>query len=402
MTGSRVDSVKLCYVRLVLFVSKVALGIMRVLLFGPPRRLLGITPRRVLLYRVGNLGDMVVVLPTMDAIRKRFPRARIYLLTSPGRKGLPQAVDLVCAAGLADEVILYYQDEVGSASTLWSFVRKLEALRFDLFIELPTARTTTWREARNLVFARLVGCRYAVGCHVSYTQSFARVQARHWTQPHEVARIYNLVAPSINLPPFQGFRLVVPREAHGSVNRLLASAGVRDDRPLVVVHPGAKLPSHCWVPERYAQVADELQKRYGFQVVLTGTDADHPYVQMVVSKMRTQPVVLCGCTSALQLAALLERAHLYIGNDTGPMHLAATVGTPVVAIFSGADFPGRWYPYGEGHVLLRKEIECSPCFKAECDRGNACLEAIQIHEVLSAVDHVLRSRKHACDGAEPR
>jgi ADP-heptose:LPS heptosyltransferase len=89
----------------------------------------------------------------------------------------------------------------------------------------------------------------------------------------------------------------------------------------------------------------------------------------------------------------LQQACLYIGNDTGPMHMAAAVNTPAVALFSARDFPGQWYPVGSHHIVLRKDVPCSPCFKYECDRGLICLDLIHVEEVLNAVRFQLKRAK---------
>jgi heptosyltransferase-1 len=100
--------------------------------------------------------------------------------------------------------------------------------------------------------------------------------------------------------------------------------------------------------------------------------------------MREEPMVLCQLDLP-QMAALLERCTLYVGNDTGPMHLAAAAGTPTVSVFSARDFPERWRPCGEGHIVLRRDAPCSPCFKEVCDRDLVCIKAVEESDVLAAV-----------------
>ena len=102
--------------------------------------------------------------------------------------------------------------------------------------------------------------------------------------------------------------------------------------------------------------------------------------------MRSEPIVVCGELTLVELCALLAMSCLYIGNDTGPMHIAAAVGTPTVSIFSARDFTEQWYPSGEHHVVIREDVPCSPCFKEECDIGLAFLDRVSTDRVLRAVD----------------
>jgi heptosyltransferase-2/heptosyltransferase-3 len=152
------------------------------------------------------------------------------------------------------------------------------------------------------------------------------------------------------------------------------------------MHAGAKRHTNRWPEQRYVEVGDEITRRYGVPVVLTGTPAELPMVESIASKMRGRAVILCGELSLAQLAALLARSCLYVGNDTGPMHLAASVGTPTVSIFSARDFQERWHPVGSNHIALRRDAPCSPCFKEICDRDLICLQAIQPDDVLLAVE----------------
>jgi ADP-heptose:LPS heptosyltransferase len=120
-------------------------------------------------------------------------------------------------------------------------------------------------------------------------------------------------------------------------------------------------------------------------VILTGSSSERPMIERVAELMHERPVLLCGLIDLQQMPALLERSSLYVGNDTGPMHIAAAVGTPTISIFSARDFPQRWHPAGPGHTVLRHDAPCSPCFREVCNREPACIEEIKVEDVLSAV-----------------
>ena len=141
---------------------------------------------------------------------------------------------------------------------------------------------------------------------------------------------------------------------------MLLRLGVAESEPFVVMHAGAKRQTNQWPGERYARVADEVIGRWRTRVILTGSQSELPLIEYIVERMREKPTVLCGQVDLPQMTALLKRSCLYVGNDTGPMHLAAAVGTPTVSIFSARDFEKRWYPVGLGHEVLRRDAPCSP------------------------------------------
>ena len=346
--------------------------------------------RRIVVYRIGNIGDILVTLPALNAIRKRFPDAHIALLTSPGKKGAPGAEQILPLGKWFDELLVYFSSDVQSWKDRLQLLRRLREGKFDLFIQLPNQQSRLRDEARNMTFARLAGCRYAVGFEVSQRALFLREEALHVPQIRESLRIYRSVASQLLLDSYQDVLLPISDVHRRQVAGLLLRVGVPENEPFVVMHAGAKRHTNQWPLERYARVADEIIRRWGTRVVLTGSAAELPAVERVAELMLEKPVVFCQLDLA-QMAALLKRCSLYVGNDTGPMHIAAAVGTPTVSVFSARDFPERWWPCGHGHIVLRRDAPCSPCFKEICDRDLVCLKAIEEKDVLAAVEcHVSR------------
>ncbi len=348
--------------------------------------------RRIVVYRIGNIGDILVTLPALNAIRKRFPDAHIALLTSPGKKGAPGAEQILPLGKWFDELLVYFSSDVQSRKGRLQLLRRLREGKFDLFIQLPNQQSRLRDEVRNMTFARLAGCRYAVGFEVSQRALFLREEALHVPQIRESLRIYRSVASQLLLDSYEDVLLPISDVPRRQVAGLLLRVGVPENEPFVVMHAGAKRHTNQWPLERYARVADEIILRWGTRVVLTGSAAELPAVERVAELMREKPMVLCGQLDLPQMAALLERCSLYVGNDTGPMHIAAAVGTPTVSVFSARDFPERWWPCGHGHIVLRRDAPCSPCFKEICDRDLVCLKAIEEKDVLAAVEIQLSAR----------
>jgi len=341
--------------------------------------------RRILVFRVGNIGDIVAATPTLGAIRQRFSNSYISLLTSPGAQGAPGAQELIRPGTLVDSLMVYHKSDISTWGGRKRLLRRVRSERFDLFIELSNVLAPFRQVMQSMMLARLAGCRYAAGFQVCASRWFPRTQALHVPFERESDRLFKTLGRALDLRRNDSGRLPVSEADHAFVQELLQRNGVSTNDRIVVLHVGAKRAANRWFEDRYAAVAGWIQTQPGIRVVLTGAPSERESIDQVRLHMRTQPVIACGQLNLLQTAALLERACLYVGNDTGPMHMAAAMGTPAVAIFSARDFPRQWYPYGDEHIVLRRDVPCSPCFKDVCDRGLVCLDLIQIDDVLRAV-----------------
>ena len=202
------------------------------------------------------------------------------------------------------------------------------------------------------------------GCSHGYKRSHLRFDP-------ESKRLFREMAPLLNLKANGSGRLPVLEADHTLVWDLLHGRGISDGERLAVLHAGAKRHANRWFEERFAAVADSIWLRYGIRTVLTGAPSERDLLDEVRRRMKTEPLLVCGELTLLQLAALMERACLYVGNDTGPMHIAAMMGTPAVAIFSARDFARQWYPHGDGHIVLEKTCRAAPASRMSAT-GTCC------------------------------
>ena len=171
------------------------------------------------------------------------------------------------------------------------------------------------------------------------------------------------------------------------VRDLLASLGLAE-KPFVVMHPGAGWRFKCWTPSGYARVIEFFQDQWGLPTVLTGTRAAHEQelLAAVHQECRAAPMDLAGRLSLKELGALISKARLFFGMDSAPMHLAAAVNTPAVALF-GPSGVFNWGPWGEGHLVIQKDWDCVPCGKDGCEGGKVsrCLVELTPAEVVAAM-----------------
>jgi heptosyltransferase-1 len=332
--------------------------------------------RRILLIKPSSLGDIVHALPTATALRRRFPTASLTWLVKRQWAGVLEgssALDHILAVDLS----------LGG----WpAAIRAVREGHFDLVVDLQGL-------LRSAVLAWLSGAPVRVGFANGregspwfYTQKIAILDPGM----HAVDR-YLLIPRSLGgAPPLIGaldFPLAVDSGADNKVSEMLLSAGWIAGSPLVAINAGARWPTKQWPSSAFAEVADQLQDE-GIRVVVIGSVAESHLANTVVGHMQTSAINLVGKTSIKELIALLRRVRFLITNDSGPMHLAAALGTPVVALFGPTD-PGRTGPYGLGRQVLRSGIPCSPCFSRRCVNPNTleCLTSISPGQV---VDQALR------------
>jgi heptosyltransferase-2 len=216
-------------------------------------------------------------------------------------------------------------------------------------------------------------------------------------QRHEAVYTLELLA-SLGIEPPSDPRptIALSPRANQRIDAVLSTASCSSTDRLVAMHPSASCVSKRWMPERFAKVADQLIAQQGVRVCVVAGASDALYANQMVQAM-TQPALdLAGQLSVAELAALLHRCRLLISNDSGPVHIAAAVGTPVVDIFGRNQrglSPLRWGPLGEGHIILHKEVGCVTCLAHNCDIDFLCLTSLEADEVYRAAVTVLRRRK---------
>jgi lipopolysaccharide heptosyltransferase II len=163
----------------------------------------------------------------------------------------------------------------------------------------------------------------------------------------------------------------------------LVRCGGEGSKPLVAINPVAKWATKLWSIAKFAKLADRLIAEHDARIVFTGSQSDREVIARIGSLMKHEATNLAGETNLKILAALYERTRVAVVTDTGPMHLAAAVGTPVVALF-GPTAPWRTGPSGSGHQVIRVGLECSPCFKRQCP-SIECMEKISVEQVLDGI-----------------
>jgi ADP-heptose:LPS heptosyltransferase len=209
---------------------------------------------------------------------------------------------------------------------------------------------------------------------------------------HEVETTLDLIR-ALDIPVAdKRLRIYITAEATESTARFLEECLFDKTRPLIVIHPGSHAPRVRWAIEDFAQVADVLVAKYGANIIIVGSEKETNLGRRLSKLMKSKSINACGRTGLQELAALLRHCHLFIGNSSGPMQLAAAVGTPTIAIFGNIyplDSYRRWRPWSETAVVLHKDVGCSECLPWSC-RDMACMKAITPEDVLKDADRFLK------------
>jgi len=337
--------------------------------------------KKVLLIRIDGLGDMAMSAPVFSSVRKVFPNARITLLTASWSRGIAEALE-----GL-DEIICFdapwmVKGRIERKESVLKVIRRLRKERFDLAVDFRG-------DFRNNILMYLTKAEYRVGfditgCGYLLTDVVPCDSDHHPTKMCLAAMKY--LAPACEIA--SEHKLKTTEADRGYIHELLARNGVYPaGAPVVVIHPGAKWEGRWWEARRYAEVADRLIEEYGASIVISGAPADVHLAGQIAGLMKNKAAVVAGKTSLRQFLALLDRSCLFIGVDSGPMHMAAAMGTRVVALF-GPALAQAVGPYGSGHIVVTKQrlFPCSPCAQTACKMADFnCMKAITTEDVWAAV-----------------
>src|ERR1044071_5729627 len=347
---------------------------------------------RVVVRGTNWVGDAVMTVAALRELRRLLPRARVTLATRPWAEGIFAGADFI-------DDFLVTPKASGTPAPVFREAREWRSRRFDLAVLFP-----------NSFAPALVAALARVPFRVGYaTQGRApllthRVEVPEWRgHRHEVFYYLHLVAELER--GLYGTSTVETQEPHTQLRvtdarvreaeALLRESGARPGRPLVVLCPGStNSRAKRWPAERFAAVADLLMERTGTEIVLVGAAEELEISEEVARHMSARPVVLTGRTDLALTAAVLKASDLLVTNDTGPAHVAAAVGCPVVVIF-GPTNPETTRPFSQLAEVVRKPPVCAPCMLRDCPIDHRCMTAITAEEVFERAAHALEARRAA-------
>ena len=317
---------------------------------------------RTLIIKPSSMGDVVQALPVLTALKEACPKAHVSWLVARPFAGILEGHPRL------DTVLIFDRRRFARftlsatvAAEFLAFLQNLRKRRFTTVIDLQGLLRSAVLALASGAPTR-VGFREArEGAPLFYTDE---VSVGH-RDMHAVER-YLAVARRLGLEmPKATDHLPVSAEARAAIRRRLAGMGLGSGEPYIVVCAHARWPTKQWPPDRFARVLDAMRTRTGARAVLVGSADAVANAQTIGDQMGVRPIDLTNRTTLKELAAVIAEARVMATNDSGPMHVAAAVATPVVAIF-GPTNPDRTGPYGPGHRVLAGRAACSPCYRREC------------------------------------
>ncbi len=354
--------------------------------------------RGILAVKLRNLGDVLLAVPALRAIRESHPEASLSVLVAKGTEEMVEGLPWI------DEVLTVSRPRGkhgfwGSLGRETGFAREIRRRRFDMVVDFTSGD-------RSAIYGLLSGARTRIGREPWGKGKGFRGKARlytHLAPPpnhsiHAVENDLDLVRRFGMDTSDTRLEFAVPPEAEENALRLLASQGVRAGDPFLHAHPTSRWLFKCWKDEAMAETLDRAADELGLRVVMTsGPEArEVEKARRILSIMRTKPAAFLGETSLKELGAITRRAVVFLGVDSAPMHIAAAVGTPVVALF-GPSGEHNWRPRGANHRVVALSMECRPCGKDGCDgsKVSRCLMELPPADVLAGIQSVLKSTRIA-------
>lgn len=354
---------------------------------------------KILIFHIGSLGDTLVSVPALHVIRNHFRDAHLTLLSdSQAGKSYVKPQDILEGSGLVDDYLSYVVDlsQTGKILQPLRIVRLLMVLfgrQFDAIIYLIHTKGREARVSRDIRFFQLAGIKKFIG-----TEDFVTFPIKipgHPLPPvPQVGDQYlrRLAASGLVVPP-PGKRctdLNIRESEETAVKKWLANLAYDGGRQWVGFGIGGKQSVNIWPLERYREVGYRLIRDFNIWPVIFGGPENQIAGNVLVARWGRGHVA-AGMLNIRRSIAALHRCVLFVGNDTGTMHMAAGGGVKCVGIYSSRDYPGEWEPYGRGHVLIRTQIECEGCRLETCVKKKMeCIMSISVKQVYNVCELILQ------------
>lgn len=336
--------------------------------------------RSVLVISLKRVGDVILSIPAFRAIKENLPKSLVTVFADSYTKDILDRIPTI------DSVVPYSK----SSSFLKKAkqVRKLSYNSFDLAVDFTCDYTF-----EGALWTWLSGAKFRVG-YDAWKRGFLFNQPVQPTKEvlHAIDEILYLTR-SIGLETEdKSLTLSASEEAADTVKKFLQSKGVKSDTLLIGIHPGGYYPTQRWLAGRFAEVADILIKKHKARVVLMGGSKEEKIIHQITTQMANPSLVFLDQPLG-DLLALLQSCHLLICNNSGPLHMATALGTLTVSTM-GPTLPERWWPQGEEHIVLRKDLPCMPCCRGRCRLKTLdCMKLITVEDMLEAAEKQLSKIK---------
>jgi len=335
---------------------------------------LNLDPKKILIVLHGSIGDVTRALPLADLLRAGFPAASLTWAVEP------PSLPLVRDYPAVDEVIVF--DRRRWWAGFGPFLKTIRAKRFDLVLDLQ-------RHLKSGLISRWSGAPHRLGFHRRDSKEFNWLFNNHFiaaaAEPISKLDHYLKFTELLGLAPGPiQWRFKLSADEEAAVDNCLAGVG----GSFAVLFAASRWESKQWFPAQIAECARAIQERHGLGVVLLGGKEDRRLADQAAAHAGVEAVNLVGRTSLREALGVIARAKVAVGPDTGLMHIAAAVGTPVVSLWGATD-PRRTGPYGFENLIIQGRAPCAPCYRKHCAIGRVCMQSIGIEEIAGKIDLAL-------------
>ena len=335
------------------------------------------TPKRILVVKLDHLGDVLLSTPVFSNLSQAYPDAELHALTGAWSRVVLEKHPEVSQVLEYNSPAFSRTAEPTSLKQTFQLYRELRRQKYDLMVELRgdwriLCFALLWVTPKRLDRATL---------QVENKLGFPR-----FTGIHEATRNLDVLRKA-NIPtPIQTTTFWVTTEDKKWASNFLTTQQIDRERSLIAIHPGSPIPQKRWAPERYAKLADWLIAQKRAKILFIGVKEEIPIITEIQRLMRAESNNIAGETTLTQLASILHVCNVFIGNDSGPMHLAAAVGTPTIGLYGPGD-PTRFGPVGPQCQTIQQKPDCPPCPGTACRFGkDGCMSKIQVDDVIQTLE----------------
>jgi heptosyltransferase-2 len=335
--------------------------------------------RKILVMRYRFIGDTVLTVPFLRNLRQAYPEARIELMLEPF------SGQVLAGCPYVDRIIPFEfktihkysaSSQRGKFAGFYHYWKLLRQEGYDAAFALK-------RSLSSALLIRAAGIPRRIGFATEGRSLLLTDPVPYRQDQHEVQNFLDCLRV-LDIPVHSDALELWPSEENDAkADKLFSDAGWNKDDLKIIIHAAASLPAKQWPLNRFAAVMKVMQENYGAHFIYTGAAEDAALYQEIERLGPFNGMNLCGTTGLHANLSVYRAAHLFFGVDSGPMHMAAAVGVPVVALFGPTD-ERKWGPWGEGHIVITRRLSCYPCKPHKC-RDNDCMKKISVEESLDAL-----------------
>lgn len=341
--------------------------------------------KKILVVRYRFIGDMILTIPFLRNLRYEYPDSQIDMLVAPN------SGEVIEECPYVDNFIYFdttrkhkYENGKGQKKSFWHYVKLLRKEKYDKAYVLK-------RSLSSAILCYLAGIKERIGYDTEHRSIFLTKTLKYNTQKHESLCMLDVLAADGIKVKDNYLENWINKENEEKVQKLFEGNNINPNRKTAVVSATASNPGKVWDIKNFAQIIQYLSNQKNIQVIFIGAPSDKTTYENIEynEELKIPPKNLCGQVNIKDSLALLKKVDFILGNDSGTLHMASSVGTKVIGLYGPMPYE-KWKALGNNNILLKADLDCIPCsLKGECKNNHACMKAISVESVKYAIDKIL-------------